>query len=55
MATATKKLFVSKKAVCFGIQEKTARMFMKKVREAMKLSKDFFRKGINVDEYVVGF
>lgn len=55
MATTTKNLSASQMAVRFGVQEKTARMFMQKVREAMKSSEDFLMKGIvNVDEYVVG-
>ena len=55
MATTTKSLSASQTAVRFGVQEKTARMFMQKVREAMKSSEDFPMKGIvNVDEYVVG-
>jgi transposase-like protein len=55
MATTTKSLSASQTAVRFGVQEKTARMFMQKVREAMKSSEDFLMKGIvNVDEYVVG-
>jgi len=55
MATTTKSLSASQMAVRFGVQEKTARMFMQKVREAMKSSGDFPMKGIvNVDEYVVG-
>lgn len=36
MSTSTKSLSVSQTAVRFGIQEKTARLFMHKVREAMK-------------------
>jgi len=55
MATTTKSLSASQMAVRFGVQEKTARMFMQKVREVMKSSGDFPMKGIvNVDEYVVG-
>ena len=55
MATTTKSLSASQMAVRFGVQEKTARMFMQKVRETMKSSEDFPMKGIvNVDEYVVG-
>ena len=55
MATTTKSLSASQMPVRFGVQEKTARMFMQKVREAMKSSEDFPMKGIvNVDEYVVG-
>lgn len=55
MSTSTKSLSASQTAVRFGIQEKTARLFMHKVREAMKSSEDFPMKGnVNVDEYVVG-
>jgi len=55
MAKTTKSLSASQTAVRFGVQEKTARLFMQKVREAMKSSEDFPMKGIvNVDEYVVG-
>jgi len=55
MDTTTKSLSASQTAVRFGVQEKTARLFMQKVREAMKSSEDFPMKGIvNVDEYVVG-
>lgn len=55
MSTSTKSLSASQTAVRFGIQQKTARLFMHKVREAMKSSEDFPMKGnVNVDEYVVG-
>jgi transposase-like protein len=55
MSTSTKSLSASQTAVRFGVHERTARMFMQKVREAMKSSEDFPMKGIvNVDEYVVG-
>ena len=55
MSTSTKSLSASQTAVRFGIHERTARMFMLKIREAMKSSEDFPMKGIvNVDEYVVG-
>lgn len=55
MATTTKSLSASQTAVRFGVRRITARMFMQKVREAMKSSEDFPMTGIvNVDEYVVG-
>ena len=55
MVTTTKSLSASQMALRFGVQEKTARMFTQKVREAMKSSEDFPTKGIvNVDEYDVG-
>ena len=55
MSTSTKSLSASQTAVRFGVHQRTARMFMQKVREAMKSSEDFPMKGVvNVDEYVVG-
>jgi transposase-like protein len=55
MATTTKSLSASQMSVRYGVQKRTARLFMHKVREAMKSSEDFPMKGIvNVDEYVVG-
>lgn len=55
MPTSTKSLSASQTAVRFGVHERTARMFMPKVREAMKSSEDFPMTGVvNVDEYVVG-
>ena len=55
MSTSTKSLSASQTAVRFGVHERTARMFMHKVREAMKSSEDYPMKAIvNVDEYVVG-
>jgi hypothetical protein len=55
MSTSTKGLSASQTAVRFGVHERTARLFMHKVREAMKSSGDFPMTGvINVDEYVVG-
>lgn len=51
----SKSLSASQTAVRFGVHERTARMVMYKVREAMKSSEDFTMNGIvNVDEYVVG-
>ncbi len=41
-------------AVLFGIQEKTARMLMQKIREAIKFSEDFSMKGIaNIHKHIV--
>jgi hypothetical protein len=41
--------------VRFGITEKTARMFMHKVREAMKSSgNDPMDGAVHIDEFVVG-
>ncbi len=55
MSTSTKSLSTSQTVVRFGVHQRTARLFMHKVREAMKSSEDFPMKGnINVDGYVVG-
>lgn len=55
MSTTTKSLSASQTAVRFGVRTITARMFMQKVREAMKSSEDYPMTGlVNVDEYVVG-
>jgi len=55
MATTTKSLSATQTAVRFGVQENTARLFMHKVREAMKSSEDYPMEGnVHVDEYVVG-
>src|SRR5660397_71177 len=55
MATSTKSLSASYIAVLFGVTEKTARLFMHKVREAMKSSDNHPMDGIvHVDEFVVG-
>ena len=55
MSTSTKSLSASQTAVRFGVREITARMFMQKVREAMKSSEDYPMTGtVNVDVYVVG-
>jgi hypothetical protein len=50
MTKTTKSLFATQMPVRFGVQDKTARMFMQKVREAMNSSGDFPMKGIvNID------
>lgn len=55
MSTSTKSLSASYIAVRLSITEKTARLFMHKVREAMKSSEQNFMDGnIQVDEFVVG-
>jgi len=55
MATTTKGFSASQIGVRFGIREITARMFMQKVREAMKSSENYPMTGIvHVDEFVVG-
>jgi len=55
MSTSTKSLSASYIAVRFGVTEKTARLFMHKIREAMKSSENHPMDGIvHVDEFVVG-
>lgn len=55
MSTSTKSLSASYIAVRFGVTEKTARLFMHKIREAMKSSENYPLDGIvHVDEFVVG-
>jgi hypothetical protein len=55
MSTTTKSLSASYVAARFGFTEKTARLFMHKVREAMKLSENHSIQGkVKVDEFVVG-
>ena len=55
MSTTTKQLSSSRTGVRFGVTEKTARLFMHKVREAMKSSKRYPMKGVvRADEFVVG-
>lgn len=55
MSTSTKSLSASYMGVRYGVTEKTARLFMHKVREAMKSSGNCPMKGnIHVDEFVVG-
>ncbi len=55
MSTTTKSLSARYTGVRFGVTEKTARLFMHKVREAMKSSKNYPMKGVvHVDEFVVG-
>ncbi|QTE23899.1 IS1595 family transposase [Polaribacter cellanae] len=55
MSTTTKSLSASYMGVRFGITEKTARLFMHKVREAMKSSENHPMKGnVHIDEFVVG-
>jgi len=41
MSTTTKSLSASDMGVRYGVTEKTARLFMHKVREAMKSSEDY--------------
>lgn len=55
MATTTKSLSASYMAVRYGVTEKTARLFMLKVREAMSSSKNHPMDGnVHVDEFVLG-
>lgn len=55
MATTTKSLSASYMAKRYGITEKTARLFMHKVREAMKSSKQHpMDTNVEVDEFVLG-
>ncbi len=55
MATTTKSLSANYVAERFSITEKTARMFMHKVREAMKSSKKApMDSTVHVDEFVIG-
>lgn len=55
MSTTTKSLSASYLAVRLSITEKTARLFMHKVREAMKSSEQNFMDGnVQVDEFVIG-
>ncbi len=55
MATTTKSLSASYMAVRYGVTERTARLFMHKVREAMKSSEDNPMDGhVEVDEFVLG-
>ena len=55
MSTSTKSLSASYMGVRFGVTEKTARLFMHKVREAMGSSgSNPMDGGVHVDEFVVG-
>jgi len=55
MATSTKSLSANYVEKRYGITEKTARLFMHKVREAMKSSEQYLMNHqVQVDEFVVG-
>lgn len=55
MATGTKSLSASYMGVRYGVTEKTARLFMLKVREAMEPSGNHPMDGaVHVDEFVLG-
>lgn len=55
MATGTKILSATYMGVRYGVTEKTARLFMLKVREAMASSGNNPMDGdVHVDEFVLG-
>ena len=55
MATTTKSLSATQMGVRYGITEKTARLFMLKIREAMSSSQNHPMEGnVHVDEFVLG-
>jgi len=55
MATSTKSLSASYMGVRYGVTEKTARLFMLKIREAMSSSGNNPMSGnVHVDEFVLG-
>jgi len=55
MATSTKSLSASQMGLRYGITEKTARLFMHKIREAMKSSGNHPIDGnVDIDEFVLG-
>lgn len=55
MATSTKSLSASQMGVRYGVTEKTARLFMHKVRESMKSSENNPIDGeVDIDEFVLG-
>lgn len=55
MSTTTKSLSASYMGVRLGVTDKTARLFMHKVREAMKSSENHPIDGIvHIDEFVIG-
>jgi hypothetical protein len=55
MGTSTKSLSASYMAVRYGVTEKTARLWMHKVREAMESSGNNPMEGnVHVDEFVLG-
>lgn len=55
MSTTTKSFSALQMGKRFGITEKTARLFMHKVREAMKSSQAYpMKEDVQVDEFVVG-
>lgn len=55
MATSTKGLSANYMAVRYGISENTARLFMHKIRQAMRSSENNPMDGqVHIDEFVVG-
>jgi len=55
MTTTTKSLSASYIAERFGVTEKTARLFMHKVREAMRSSGNHPMDGnVHIDEFIIG-
>lgn len=55
MSTSTKGLSASYMAVRYGISENTARLFMHKIRQAMRSSENNPMDGqVHIDEFVVG-
>ena len=55
MATTIKSLSALQMSVRFGVRENTARLFMHKVREAMKSSENYpMDENVHKDEFVVG-
>lgn len=55
MSTTTKSLSASYMGVRFGVTEKTARLFIHKVREAMKSGENNPMNGtVRIDEFVIG-
>lgn len=55
MSTSTKSLSATQTGVRYGVTEKTARLFMHKVREAMNSSEKYPIDGnVDIDEFVIG-
>ena len=55
MTASSKGLSATQMGIRYGVTEKTARLFMHKVREAMKSSENFPIKGnVDIDEFVLG-
>ncbi|QTD37349.1 transposase [Polaribacter batillariae] len=52
--TTAKKIAASHISTRYGVTEKTARLFMYKVREAMKVSENYLTDGtVHIDEFVI--